>query len=115
MQVTVGPDPELDRTYLLALDGRLDTPSTRALWKTVAPAVASAGTNLLVDMSGVTAISSAGLGILIRLRARLLASGGRMAIFGCRPQVNEVIEIVRLGQAFGVAPSAAEARRALLD
>jgi anti-anti-sigma factor len=110
MHVTVDPDPELDNVFVVALVGRLDTSGTRPFWRTVTSAVVTEGAHLLVDMAGVTSISSAGLGTLIRLRARLQATGGSMALYGCRTEVSTVIDMVRLAPAFGLVQTATEAR-----
>jgi anti-anti-sigma factor len=66
-----------------------------------------------MDMSGVSVLTSAGVGTLIRIRHRLQRFGGGVALFGCSPRVLEVIRIVLLEQILLVSATVAEARTRL--
>ncbi|MEW2515817.1 STAS domain-containing protein [Streptomyces sp. NPDC046870] len=51
------------------------------------------GKALYVDLSGVTFMDSSGLNLLVLLRRRLHAEGGRLAVIGLQPQPARLLEI----------------------
>ncbi len=53
---------------------------------------------LLVEVSQLTYLDSAGLGALALLAGRAERAGGKLAVAGAAGRVREVIEIARLGQ-----------------
>jgi anti-sigma B factor antagonist len=55
---------------------------------------------ILLDFSQVKFLSSAMLGVLIRLQKRVHAIKGRLAIYGLRPELHKVFRITRLEQLF---------------
>ena len=59
----------------------------------LAPSLAAPRPRILVDLAGVTYISSAGLRSMLQLVKYTSAHGGRVGIFGAPPQIMEVIEI----------------------
>ena len=48
---------------------------------------------MLLDFRGVESLSTGVLSVLLSLRQRLLAQGGRLALCGLRPEVREVFTI----------------------
>jgi anti-sigma B factor antagonist len=69
--------------------------------------------SLLLDLSGVEWVSSAGVGALVRLLTRTQSSGGTMAIYGCGPRVRTVLRICGLEKALNVCETGVEARARL--
>lgn len=55
---------------------------------------------LVLDMSSVRMFSSRSLGVLLSVRQRLAASGGRMAISGIDPKLYRVFKITNLQSLF---------------
>ncbi len=68
---------------------------------------------VVFDFTEVTMLTSAGIGILIRLYTRLKASEGGLAIFGCNAKIREIFAIVMLTNVLKVRNSEAEAWEAL--
>lgn len=68
---------------------------------------------LLVDLTEVTYIDSAGLATLIEYVQRMLAFGGKMALGGLSARVRTVFELARLDQVFSLYPTRAEAKAVL--
>ena len=55
---------------------------------------------ILLDFTPVRSLSSSMLGVLIRLRKRTDSVGGRVAIYGLRPELRRVFKITRLHKLF---------------
>jgi anti-anti-sigma factor len=65
--------------------------------------------DVVVDLSSVEFVDSAGLGTLIGLFKAVHRRGRRMLLVGVRPEVLEVMEIIRLDEIFLFAGSFGEA------
>jgi anti-anti-sigma factor len=93
--------------------GRLNADGAHRFWEVVGPRVSESSISLLVDMTGVDWMSSAGVGILMRTLSRLRPLGGKLAIFGCSPNVEKVFQICQLKEMLNVSASPDDARRRL--
>jgi stage II sporulation protein AA (anti-sigma F factor antagonist) len=114
MRVECSPDVEVADALVASLDGFFDQTGATLLWESVAPHLTGgAATSLLVDLSGVNLMTSAGVGVLVRLLHRVDSLGGRLALFGAGRRVREVIEVVRLREVLNLSDSAEEARQRL--
>ncbi len=87
------------RTLLLA--GELDTHTAPQLDRRL-QAVAD-GTDLVLDLSETTFISSAGLGVILETQRRLAASGGSLQVSSPTPVVARMIELSGLSQSLGIS------------
>jgi len=65
--------------------------------------------NLLLDFQNVEHLSSAALGMLIKLNEQVANSSGRLKLSDIRPQIYQVFKITRLNKLFDIHSSAAEA------
>lgn len=65
--------------------------------------------NVVVDLSEVDFLDSAGLGVLVALLKRVLERGGDMKIAGLQKRVRMVFEITRAFKVFDIFDSAAAA------
>jgi anti-sigma B factor antagonist len=70
------------------------------------------GRDLVVDMHRTTFLDAAGIEVLVRIADHLDAEGGRLRIVDPSRAVRRVLQIVDLGDRFGVAPSCRQARTA---
>jgi len=68
--------------------------------------------NVVMDLSGVDFLDSAGLGVLVALLKRVLERGGDMKIAGLQKRVRMVFEITRAFKVFDIFDTAAEACKA---
>jgi anti-anti-sigma factor len=63
------------------------------------------GSELLLDLQNVRYMTSTGLTVLLALRGKLHAAGGRLSLCNPSPQVVEVLDVTRLNTLFEVHPS----------
>lgn len=110
MQVTCGPDQDLEGVVVARLVGQLEIQEVGEFWETVCSHLGQESPSLLVDMAGVERLRSTGVGVLIRLLHHVTPLGGKMAIFGCNERVREVLRICELEQVLNVCDSGEEAR-----
>ena len=75
-----------------------------ALWPHVDTCRAG-GEGLVLDLSGVDYISSAGLLALMLASKQVTAQGGTLVIAGLQPFVKEVFEVSRFSTLLDIAPS----------
>jgi anti-sigma B factor antagonist len=115
VRVTCGPDAELGRAVLAAATGHLDVEGATQLWDVISPRLSEVTPSLLLDLSGVDWLTSAGVGSLIRVLTRVQKEGGAMSIFGAASRVQSVLRIVALESILNVRPTAAEARARLRE
>ena len=86
-------------TTVASPSGRIDHASSERLSAALDPLLASCKAGapaLLLDLSGVDYISSMGLRALVVASRRATAQGGRFAVAGLQPLVQEVFAIARL-------------------
>ena len=75
-------------------DGRIDTQAATDLDEALEAAVSAGKHNLVVDMSGVDYISSAGLRALAAVLVRSRADGGDLKLSGLNERVTRVFRII---------------------
>lgn len=68
--------------------------------------------DIVVDLSAIEFIDSAGVGVLVGLFKHARLKGGRARFCGLRPGVRTVLEIIRLDQIFEIFDDADTAVRA---
>jgi anti-anti-sigma factor len=64
---------------------------------------------VVLDLSGVDSIDSAGLGLLVRLRTTLHHAGGDLKLCAVPASVLRVLQVTRLGDIFDAHPGEADA------
>ena len=74
--------------------GRIDTLASTELDEALQSAVSAGNHNMVVDMSGVDYISSAGLRALAAVQVRSKAEGGDMKLAGLNKRVTRVFNII---------------------
>jgi anti-anti-sigma factor len=84
---------QLGPLLLIAVSGRLDTVSAPHFDEQIAPALAGQPAQILLDMSGVSYVSSAGVRSVLQLVKIAEENGARVGLFSVPAQVMEVIEI----------------------
>jgi anti-anti-sigma factor len=78
---------------VVSLSGRLDTASSPAFDSQTASLFEKKQTRILLDLAGLTYISSMGLRSLLKIVKHTAQCGGRTGIFSVQPQILELIEI----------------------
>jgi len=92
--------------------GRIDQSNADAFEEELAPHLArctGGEDRLIVDLSGLEYISSAGLRVLMLAAKQSKAQGGTLLLTGLQPLVQEIFEISRFTMVFGITPSLREA------
>lgn len=79
-----------DAKTVITVAGRVDTTTAPEL---EAGLKLEGGETLVLDLSGVPYMSSAGLRCLLSAQKSLMAGGGSMTIVGIQPAVKEVLDI----------------------
>ena len=113
MELRCQPDGELEGTIVAVPSGSLDVQGAVVLWEGVTPELDAGTPSLLIDLSSIDLITSAGIGALVRLLHRVQSLGGNLALFGANPRVREVIEVVMLAGILRLSETAGEARQKL--
>ncbi len=79
---------------LVSLTGEVDISATDFLRDDVDNALGdNAGVNLIFDLSGVSFIDSAGLGVILGRYKKVSAAGGKVYLAGAGPQVKKILEL----------------------
>ena len=99
---------------LIVPDGRITIGETaEAFGRAVESAFADGARHLLVDCNKVPYADSSGIGELLAAMRRARSVKGRVALFGRRGKIHEVLEITQLSRYFLFGATEADARREL--
>lgn len=102
---------EIGGCFLARPSGRIDHTNAHLFDAGLMEAVAGfgEGSGLVIDLSDVAFITSAGLRALFRAQKALLAKQGRMIVAGANGAVLEVIEIAKFDKLLTLAPDSGAA------
>jgi anti-anti-sigma factor len=78
---------------LIAVSGRLDTISSSAFDAQISTVLADRCPRILLDMSAVTYVSSAGLRSILKIIKHTAGCGGRVGMFSIPQPILEILEI----------------------
>jgi len=78
---------------ILRISGRLDTLSSPVAEKKIFDAINNGHYKLLIDLSGVTYLSSAGMRMFLSTTKKLKTLSGKMVLSGMAPNVMDVLKI----------------------
>jgi anti-sigma B factor antagonist len=96
------PTPRRDRSNVLALKGEIDLHVSPSVTASLDSMIEKKPERLVVDLSGVTYIDSAGLAALIQAMQRVEGYGGKFLLAGLQETVRSIFEISRLDQVFQI-------------
>jgi len=99
----------------VALRGKLSLLGVEQLAGSVQENVAARGVNAIIDLSGVTFIASAGIGMLLHCRKQLAAVGAKVVLLGPTPEVARTLRTARMDKLFPIVDTLQDAHRALAD
>ncbi|QDI04843.1 MULTISPECIES: STAS domain-containing protein [Xanthomonas translucens group] len=88
-------DPTQDRRQRITLSGRLDTHTYQALDEALGPLLATQITTLVLDLSNLDYISSAGIRSIFKARKVLATREGRVLVVNPQPQIRKVFDVVK--------------------
>lgn len=90
--------------HLTIIRPRLDAASVAKFKEQIASEWQSVFTHAIVEMSAVEFIDSSGVGALLSVYRKLPESAGAVRLRGMRPQVQAVVELLRLHRIFQIEP-----------
>lgn len=90
------------------LSGRLDSNAAASAEADLGAAVTGAP-QLVIDLSGLDYISSAGLRVILVLARKVQQASGKMALFGLQPAVRQVFTVSGFDTIISIQPDAAAA------
>jgi anti-anti-sigma factor len=93
---------ELKRLDLLEVEGRVDSNTASTLHEVLNERIDQGTSNILVDLSKVSYMSSAGLRELVTALKRVRKNGGDLRLCALSERVNEVIELAGLNSLFEI-------------
>ena len=96
---------------VLTLRGTIETTNASGLEETLARIVDEACYRIVVDLGGVTYISSAGWGIFISEIKRIRRNSGDIKLAAMSPEVREVFDLLEFGNILKPFDSAQDAIR----
>lgn len=95
---------------VLRLTGELSATDNTTFVDAVMPLVEQeTKTRIVLDLGGVSLISSNGLGTLVRVTAQVNSRGGHMVLVNLRPFVADVLKVTNLDRFFEICESIEEA------
>ena len=99
-----GQTPREERSNVLPLKGEIDLHVSPSVTASLNAMIEKKPQRLVVDLSEVTYIDSAGLAALIEAMQKVEAYGGKFLLAGLQETVRSIFEISRLDQVFQIFP-----------
>ena len=103
---TSSPKPVQDRSNVLPLKGEIDLHVSPSVAASLNEMIDKKPERLVVDLSAVSYIDSAGLAALIQAMQKVEGYGGKFRLAGLQETVRSIFEISRLDQVFQIFPDA---------
>src|SRR6188768_1592310 len=103
-----------NKLLIIKLSGEIDLQHSPKLRQLLQAKVHDRIPVLLLDFTEVRYIDSSGLATLVEYYKNARGYSGRLAVAGLSNRVRSIFDLVRLGEVFGIFPTAIEARQALL-
>ncbi len=82
-----------DNAHIIALQGQINSANAATVETEVLAVLQKGAKNVLLNMTELSYISSAGLRVVLVLAKRLKQAGGKLVIYGMQPHVREVFDI----------------------
>ncbi len=81
--------------HIIVISGALDTDTYKDFEKKVTPIIEESPGRVVIDMRGISYVSSMGIGILIKTRKVVEENGGAFAMTNLQPQIKKVFDVVK--------------------
>lgn len=107
LEITLLPPGQGSQRVIVA--GRLDTHTYEDLDEALAPLMTTQLHSLVLDLSQLEYISSAGIRSIFKARKTLAAHGGKVLVVNPQPQIQKVFDVVKAVPLNDIFGSTAEA------
>ena len=97
------------KVNIVGLRGRLDALTSPDVEKRLLVIVAQSDVRIVLDLSGLSYISSLGLRVLMAVAKQVQAGGGRMALSALSGSVQEIFKLAGFTELFSVYQTVEEA------
>jgi anti-anti-sigma factor len=91
---------EKDGKTIVAVQGELDTDTSKEFQKDVEPLMEKHGLTVEMDFSQLEYISSKAIRVLISFQQRVIAQGGSLKVVNVQPAVMEIFDMTGLSRSF---------------
>lgn len=98
-----------ENIVILHLSGSLDATTSQAFDAAIKQLINSSRTKIIVELSNLTFIASAGLGLLSALRKQLKTNGGDLRIAAPTPAVLDVFRLLSFDKVFSISINLSDA------
>jgi anti-anti-sigma factor len=98
---------------LLSITGRIKSGDIKPLENEFRRICKGPSVKLILNVQGVDAIDSSGIGELIKARTEILGKGGRVVLMGVNSRVEIMVKISGLDNYFPIAPTESDAIQVL--
>lgn len=102
-----------DDLIQVTLDGRLDIAGTAAIEQPFAFATTGRAARIIIDLSGVTFMTSIGIRLLVATARAQTNRGGSVVLAAAPPLVQQVLETAGIDQLIQMVATTDEARAAM--
>ncbi len=92
----------------LEISGSIDVYSASAVGEAIQSCIGEGARTITLDLHGVKAIDSSGLGTLVGNAKTLASKGGVIQLVGLKPRILRMLEITGLGKYFKILESGME-------
>lgn len=115
MRVTCSKDSELDKVVHAVPEGMLEAHGATHLWDVVSERLSDNTPSLLIDMSRINLMTSAGVGVLIRLLTRARKLGGAVSVYGCSERNQTILRVSGVEPLVNACQTEEESRQRLRE
>jgi anti-anti-sigma factor len=109
MSLDIRIQPAANGSQRVAVGGRLDTHTYEDLDVALAPLLTPQLQSLVLDLSALEYISSAGIRSIFKARKALVGHGGKVLVVNPQPQIQKVFDVVKAVPLNEIFSSTAEA------
>lgn len=111
MHVDILPDKDKPGFFIVAPHGSIDSDTYLDFQGRVTPLLVKSTRGVIIDLSRVDYISSAGLGVIFTMRKALLGNAGELLFSNVKPQIKRLFDIVKALPKESIFESTEEADR----
>jgi len=106
--LSINIEKKSEGVYLVNLSGRVDSDTYARLDDKVKPILVPSTKILILDMTRINYISSAGLAVIFQMKKYIEQRSGSFIIAGLQPQVKKVFDVVKALPSENIFESQAE-------